>query len=130
MSTENNTIEGNKSLTVEEYEAKYKPLLNQALDLLNTHSDIPEEVVQSDVISAVITMGNELSATVNGRVPEIVKLQEEIAKKNKQISKLQETNQQLFLKVGNYQDPSKKTDDPDDRPKKSFSEIKAMIENM
>jgi hypothetical protein len=128
MSTENPGID-NKSLTVEEFDEKYKPLLNTALDLMNTHQEIPDDVVQADVMGALIMMGNELSATLHNRVPEIVKLQDEIAKKDKTIAKLQDTNQQFFLKIGTLPDPNKKPEG-EEKPKKSFAEIRAMIDRL
>ncbi len=120
---------GNNSITVEEYDEKYKPLLNTVLDLMNTHPDIPEDVEQHEIISAVITMGNELSATLHNRVPEVVKLREEIAKKDRQINKLQETNQQLYLRVGALPNANQ-SQEGQEKPKKSFDEIKAMIDRM
>jgi len=128
-STDSNNAE-DRSMTIEDYEGKYLPLLNTALDLMNTHQDIPEEVDQSDIISALITMKKELGATLHNRVPEFVKLQEDMARKDKQIRKLQETNQQLYLKVGNTPEPGKNPDEPDKPPKKSWEEIKAMIDKI
>ena len=117
------------SVSAEEFEEKYVPTLNTIAELMISHPDIPEEIQQSDLLGSLTTLTNELRNGLNNRVPELVKLQEEVSKKQKQILKLQETNQQLFLRVGSYKDPSEKKDEFD-RPKKSFDEIKAMIENM
>lgn len=118
-----------KSVTIEEFEEKYIPVLNTVAELVISHPDIPEEVEQSDLLGALTMLTNELRNELNGRVPEFVKLQDELAKKNKQVIKLQETNQQLYLKVGTYPDPSKKPEG-EDKPKKSFAEIKAMIDKL
>lgn len=118
-----------KSVTAEEFEEKYVPVLNTVAELVISHPDIPEEVEQSDLLGALTMLTNELRNDLNNRVPEVVKLQDELAKKNKQVLKLQETNQQLYLKVGSRPDPSK---DPssEEKPKKTFAEIKAMIEKL
>ena len=116
-----------KSVTAEEFEEKYVPVLNTVAELVISHPDIPEEVEQSDLLGALTMLTNELRNDLNNRVPEVVKLQDELAKKNKQVLKLQETNQQLYLKVGSRPDPSKDPNN-EEKPKKTFAEIKAMIE--
>ena len=118
-----------KSVSIEEFEEKYVPILNTVAELVISHPDIPEDVEQSDLLGSLTMLTMELRNGLNDRVPELVKLQEELVKKTKQVTKLQETNQQLFLKVGAYQDPDKKLDDPE-KPKKSFDEIKAIISNL
>lgn len=118
-----------KSVSKEEFEEKHVPVLNTIAELVLSHPDIPEEVQQADLLGTLTMLTGELRNGLEGRVPELVKLQEEVAKKNKQVLKLQETNQQLFLRVGSYQDPNAKPDDVE-RPKKSFDEIKAIIENL
>lgn len=118
-----------KSVTAEEFEEKYVPVLNTVAELVISHPDIPEEVEQSDLLGALTMLTNELRNDLNNRVPEVVKLQDELTKKNKQVLKLQETNQQLYLKVGSRPDPSKDQAN-EERPKKTFAEIKAMIEKL
>ena len=120
---------GEQSLTVEEFDNKHKGLLNQALELINTHPDIPEDMEQHEIMSAMILMGNELSANLHNRVPEIVALRDEIARKDKQITKLQETNQNLFLKVGNKPDHGQEPGSTE-KPLKTFDEIKQMIDRL
>ena len=119
-----------KSVTSEEFEEKYVPLLNTVAELVISHPDIPEEVEQSDLLGSLTMLTNELRNGLTDRVPEFVRLQQELDKKNKQVNKLQETNQQLFLKVGNYQSPGKQPGGEEERPKKSFDEIKNIIENL
>lgn len=118
-----------RSVTKEEFEEKYSPLINTIAELVISHPDIPEEVEQSDLLGAITLLKTELSNQLNGRVPEFVKLQDELAKKNKQVTKLQETNQQLYLKVGSIPDPSKNPMNTEPQ-KKSYAEIKSMIENL
>ena len=114
------------NLTVEEFREKYEPLLNVAADLIITHPDIPETVDQSETLSAIKLLQTELEQTLEGRVSAINELEDKIARQEKQIRKLQETNQQLFLKVGTKADPK-----PDPKPpKKSFAEISAIINNL
>lgn len=119
-----------KSITIEEFKEKYVPMLNTAGDLIINHPDIPEEVNQGDVLSSIQFLASELEVSLKNRVPEIVKLQEAIERKDKQIKKLQETNQQLFLKVGSPKDPKQNPDNPQDKPKKTFQEIKAMMDSL
>ena len=119
-----------KSVTAEEFEEKYVPVLNTVAELVISHPEIPEEVDQSDLLGALTMLTNELRDDLNDRVPEVVKLQDELAKKNKQILKLQETNQQLYLKVGSRPDPNKDPGAGEEKPKKTFAEIKAMIEKL
>lgn len=118
-----------KSITIEEFKEKYIPVLNMAADLIISHPDIPEEVDQGEVLSSIKFLANELETSLEHRVPEIVQLQDKLDRQNKQIKKLQETNQQLFLKVGTRQE-APKLDDMQEKPKKSFAEIKALIDNM
>lgn len=117
-----------KSITAEEFEEKHVPLLNTIAELVMSHDDVPEEVEQADLLGALTTLTTELRASLTGRVPEHVKLQEELARKEKQVRKLQETNQALFLKVGS---PADKAQDVNaEKPKKTFDEIREMINRM
>lgn len=118
-----------KSITVEEFKEKYVPILNEAADLIISHPEIPEEVDQAEILSSIKFLANELETSLEQRVPEIVRLQEKLERQNKQIKKLQETNQQLFLKVGSREAPPK-PDAEQEKPKKSFAEIKAIIDNL
>ena len=117
------------SLTVELFENKFVPILNSISELIISHPDIPEGVEQADLLGILSSVTTEMRNVANNRVPELVKRDEQIARKDNQIKKLQETNQQLYLKVGTYPDPNKKNED-DTPPKKTFAEIKAMIEKL
>ncbi len=118
-----------KSVTATDFEEKYVPLLNQVAELIISHPDIPEDYEQSDLLAALTTLTTEFRNEVTGRVPEIVRLQDVLAKKDKQILKLQETNQQLYLRVGAPPDPSKK-DDNGAPPKLTFEQIRKKLENL
>ncbi len=117
------------SITVEEYESKYIPLIDKAAELIMGHPDIPEDVDQSEVLSGIIALRKELDNSLHQRVPEQVKLQDEIERLKKQNDKLKDTNQQLFLQVGRAPDPNKQQDDGKP-PKRSFEEIKRMIDSL
>lgn len=118
-----------RSLTIEDFESKYLPQLNNAAELILSHPDIPDEIDQAEILGALNTLSGELRADLEGRVPEIVKLQEKIARLEKQNLKLQDTNQQLFIKIGTPPDPSKQKEDIEP-PKKSWEEIEAIIKNL
>lgn len=119
-----------QSITATDFEEKYVPLLNQVAELIISHPDIPEEYDQSDLLGALTTITTEFRNEVAGRVPEIVRLQDAIAKKDKQITKLQETNQQLYLRVGALPDPNKKDEGADAPPKLTFEQIKRKLESL
>ena len=73
-----------RSLTIEDFESKYLPQLNNAAELILSHPDIPDEIDQAEILGALNTLSGELRADLEGRVPEIVKLQEKIARLEKQ----------------------------------------------
>ena len=116
------------SITPEEFNEKYVPLLNAAADLIISHPEIPEYIEQSDILTALNVMKTEMGNTLEHRVAEVNSLEDQLARKDKQIKKLQETNQQLFLKVGT------KVETPPEQDKKparkSFAEIGAIINNL
>ncbi len=117
------------SITPEDFENKYMPLLNAAAELIMGHPEIPDEIDQADVLSGILLLQGELKNSLHNRVPEIVKLQDEVASLKKQNTKLQDTNHKLFLEVGKAPSPAK--DEDDNKPvKKSFEEIKRMIESL
>lgn len=116
------------ALTAEEFDQKYVPLLNRAGELIISHENIPDDVEQSEILSAITLLKTELEQSLNGRVTEVNELQLKVDAKDKQIRKLQETNQALFLKVGQKVEPPP---DPDPKPAKlSFAEIRAKIDNL
>ncbi len=117
------------SITAEDFESKYMPALNQAAELIMGHPEIPDEVDQAEVLSAILTLQTELKNSLHNRVPEIVKLQEEIERARKQNDKLKDTNQQLFLQVGKIPDPAKQQDEGKP-PKKTYAEIKRMLDSL
>ena len=92
------------NLTVEEFREKYEPLLNVAADLIITHPDIPETVDQSETLSAIKLLQTELEQTLEGRVSAINELEDKISRQEKQIRKLKETKEKLFLKAGKKED--------------------------
>ncbi len=118
-----------KTLTAEEFESKYIPILNAVAELVISHPEIPEDMDQSDLLGSITLLTSEMRNELTGRVPEIVALQDKIAKQAKQIVKLQDTNQILFLKQGNYRDPNE-LEEPVKPQKKSFDDIKRMIESL
>lgn len=118
-----------ESITVEEYESKVAPLLDIAAELIMGHPDIPDEVDQSEVLSSLLTLKKEMNNSLHNRVPEHVKLQKEIERLHKQNDKLKDTNNQLFLLVGKVPDPNQQQgNDPNAKPKRTFAEIKQMID--
>ena len=119
--------EENTRLTPEEFKNTYEPVLDQIASLLITHPEIPEDVDQSELLAAINLCKTELEQTLEGRVEEINSLQQQISTKDRQVKKLQETNQQLFLKLGSQQiiqDPKPEV------KKKTFAEIGALINNL
>ena len=118
-----------RSMTKEEFETVEVPRLNTIAELLSSHPDIPEEVDLGELQGALSTLANELRSSVTNKVPEIVKLQTDIDKKDKQIRKLQESNQQLFLRIGTAPDPTKQPDTAE-KPKLSWGDIGRIIDNM
>ncbi len=119
----------NESITVEQYENTVSPLLDIAAQLIMDHPDIPDHVDQAEVLGSILTLKKEMNASLRNRVPEQVKLQEEIDRLKKQADKLKDTNNQLFLLVGKQPDPSQQqANDPNAKPKRSFAEIKQMID--
>lgn len=120
-----------QSITATDFEERYVPLLNQVAELVISHPDIPEEYDQSDLLGALTTITTEFRNEVTGRVPEIVRLQDALAKKDRQITKLQETNQQLYLRVGALPDPNKKDGDGSGAPPRlTFEQIKRKLESL
>lgn len=118
-----------KGLTIEDFESKYVPTINQIASLVLSHTDIPDEIVQDDLLIALTTVTQEMRATLSNRVPEIVKLQEEVAKLDRHNKRLQETNHRLNLRVGEYREPDREK--KDETPKKmSFEEIKRVIDGL
>ena len=114
-------------LTKEDFKEVYEPMLDQIAGLIITHQEIPEEVDQSELLAAINLCKAELEQTLENRVAEINTLQQQIATKDRQVKKLQETNQQLFLKLGSQ------TPQPDPTPqpqRKTFAEIGALINNL
>ena len=69
---DNNTELTSKSLTIEDFENKYLPRLNDAAELILSHPDIPEEIDQAEILGALTTLSGELRATLEGRVPDIL----------------------------------------------------------
>ena len=116
------------SITPEEFNEKYVPLLNAAADLIISHPEIPEDIEQSDILTALNVMKTEMGNTLEHRVAEVNSLEDQLARKDKQIKKLQETNQQLFLKVGTKVETPPEQDKKSAR--KSFAEIGAIINNL
>lgn len=116
------------SITPEEFNEKYVPLLNAAADLIISHPEIPEDIEQSDLLTALNVMKTEMGNTLEHRVAEVNSLEDKLARKDKQIKKLQETNQQLFLKVGTKAETPPELDKKPVR--KSFAEIGAIINNL
>ena len=126
---DNNTELTSKSLTIEDFENKYLPRLNDAAELILSHPDIPEEIDQAEIVGALTTLSGELRATLVGRVPEILECQKKIPRLEKQNLKLQDTNQQLFIRMGTPPDPAQQQDNVDP-PKKSWDEIKDIIRSL
>ncbi len=126
---DNNNELTSKSLSIDEFETKYLPQLNNAAELILSHPDIPEEIDQAEILGALNTLSGELRATLENRVPEIIKCQNKIAKLEKQNLKLQETNQQLFLRMGSQPDPAQQQENAEP-VKKSWEEIEAIIKGL
>lgn len=123
-------MEENKenTVTVEEFEEHYVPLLNAAADLLLTHQEIPEDMDMGETLASIHFLSEQLEESLKNRVPQINALEDKIEKQKAQIRKLQETNQALFLKLGSRQPPEPAP--PQEKPKKSFHEIKNIIDTL
>ena len=116
------------AVTVEEFEEHYVPLLNAAADLLLTHQEIPEDMDMGETLASIHFLSEQLEESLKNRVPQINALEDKIEKQKAQIRKLQETNQALFLKLGSRQ-PTEPAP-PQEKPKKSFHEIKNIIDTL
>ena len=115
-------------LTKEVFEEKYLPMLNQIGELIINADDVPEDVDTTELLAAVNLVKGELSATFEDRVAEISNLKAENEALRRKNTRLQETNQGLFLKLGSQP----QTPPPADPPpkKKGWGEIKSMIDNL
>lgn len=115
-----------KSLTADEFKTKIKDNLEAIGQVLMRHDDYPEDVSQSELVSVLTTVSHELEVSLENRVPEIVKLNETIAKKDKHIKQLEATNHDLFLRVSAEPNPQAMTQ-PEAPQVKSWTQIQAEI---
>lgn len=115
-----------ESLRIEDYESNIKEKMNQIADLVISHPEIPDEYDQGELVAVIQQVGLELKQTLENKVPEINRLQNEIDKQKKQIEKLKDTNQQLYLKSTTVQqrDIEPEVKEP---PKPDWEEIKAFM---
>jgi|GEM_PF-6252292 len=129
MSNQEQQAFDERSLTKEAFESVEVPRLNTIAELLSSHPDVPEDVDLGELQGALSTLANELRSSVTNKVPEIVKLQTAIEKKDKQIVQLQNANQQLFLRIGTQPDPAKQPDN-EEKPKLSWADIARKLNDM
>lgn len=117
-------------LTAEEFEERYVDKLDTIAGLIMSHPEIPEEVDDGALIGVITTVREELSASLNNRVPEIVKLNQELEKLKSHNKRLQTLNQELYMKASKAApdpaaDPANETP-----PKLTYDEIKRKIESI
>jgi len=123
-------IMGDKSLSAEDFSTNYIPKINAIADLIISHPDIPDDLNQADLLGALTIVTKELGNDLNGRVPEINRLQSENEKQKKQILKLQEMNQQFYLQLGTKTNNEQANAAPAEKPKKNWAQIKAEMESI
>jgi Skp family chaperone for outer membrane proteins len=126
-----------KSLSLEEFENTYVKRLNAISDVLNTSPDaIPDGVEQFELMNTITIVTAEMRKSLSARVPEITRLQKELAATQASLKKTQETNQQLNLRVSRQLErelahaASGKEEEEKEKPPLSFAQIKHLIDGM
>ncbi len=117
-------------LTKEIYEGSYVPTINTIGELILSHPEIPDGVQQADLLTTLSTMAEEMRTVVDGKLPAVEKLEKELDKSKKLIRQLQDTNQKLFLDLKTKQNTAMQSAGQEPPKKKSFDEIKRMIDGL
>lgn len=117
-----------KSISVEDFTADggIRDKLNIIADLVMSHPNIPEGVVQSDLLSTMVVTAQEFETHLRGNVPEQVRLRNEIESLKKQNTDLRDTAHKLFIKAGSEPNPAAAAPEPE-KKRMTPSEITRML---
>lgn len=117
-------------IKLDDYNDKIKDRLETIGSLIISHPEIPDDIDQSELLTTIRIVGDELEKVLENRVPEINTLNAKIENLKHQNDKLKETNQKLFLSVKEVQKEDVKPMIETEKPKPSWEQIKSFISNM
>jgi hypothetical protein len=120
----------NDMMTIEQYEAQYKPNLDKLSTLMIDYPDAEDGTKMVSLVESVIAVDSEIRKSINGTHSYVQDLEKKLSLQSKLNDDLKTRNQDLFVKLSQLMDTTVSKIAPQEKPKLSLKEIGRMIDEM